>query len=57
MKLLKKLLWYWKLLWGRRYFITIIEEGLKEDEILVSGHRVYLTKNCILHKKTQKDDI
>lgn len=52
MKLIKKLIWYWKLFRGRKYFITFIDEGLKEDEILVKGHRIY-----ILHKKTQKDDI
>lgn len=50
MKLLKKILWYWKNFWGTKYFITYVEEGLKEDEILVVGHKIY-----ILHKKSQKD--
>jgi hypothetical protein len=52
MKLIKKLLWHWRCFWGTRYFIKPVKEGLKEDEILVSGHRIY-----ILHKISQKDDI
>lgn len=40
----KKISWWWKCFWGTRYFITYVEEGLKEDEILVKGHRIYLPK-------------
>ena len=52
MKVINKILWYWKLFLGKKYYITYIEEGLEEDEILVIGHRIY-----ILHKKSQKDVI
>ena len=43
-KILKKLVWGWKAFWGTRYFITYVEEGLKDDEILVHGHRIYIPK-------------
>lgn len=44
---MKKLIWIWKCFWGRKYFITCVEEGLKEDEILVYGHRIYKPKKGI----------
>ncbi len=52
MKLLKKLMWLLKRYRGKKYFITYVEEGLLEDEILVKGHRIY-----ILHKKSQNNDV
>lgn len=50
MKLIKKILWYWKLYWGKKYFITFVEDGLAEDEILVIGHRIY-----ILERKSKNE--
>ena len=47
MKTLKKIIWYWKCFFGRRYFITLVEDGLKEDEILINGHRIYISKKGI----------
>jgi hypothetical protein len=43
MKLLKKLHWLWTKFRGRKYFIKYTNE-LKEDEILVKGHRIYMSK-------------
>lgn len=47
MKILKKIIWYWKCFFGRKYFITLVEEGLKEDEVLVKGHRIYISKEVL----------
>ena len=41
---LNKIIWFWKCLWGRKYFITLVEKGLKDDEILIKGHRIYISK-------------
>lgn len=35
--------WFIKLLFGKKYFITYTDK-LKEDEILVIGHRIYISK-------------
>ena len=48
MKLLKR----FGKLWGTRFFITEVEEGLKEDEIIIRGHRVYI-KGGILNAKSK----
>lgn len=37
---MKRLLWYWKLFWGSRYYI--IEEGKEDKEILVYHHKIYV---------------
>ena len=44
MKLLKKIYWLLSKIRGKKYFITYVEEGLEEDEVLVYGHRIYLPK-------------
>lgn len=41
-KILKKMSWYWKCFWGRKYFIKYTDE-LEEDTILVYGHRIYIS--------------
>ena len=41
---MKKLLWKIKCFIGKKYFITVVEEGLKDDEILIIGHRFYIPK-------------
>jgi hypothetical protein len=43
MNLLKNLKWLWISFWGRKYFIKYTD-NLKEDEILVHGHKVYISK-------------
>ena len=50
MKTLNKIIWYWKCFWGRKYFITYTDK-LKEDEILIKGHRIYIPKNTMLIAK------
>ena len=42
----KKIIWLWKLFWGKKYFITSVKEGLAEDEILVYGHRIYILERA-----------
>ena len=49
MNLIKKLSWLWKLFWGRRYIVTPVKEGLKEDEVLFYKHKVY-----VLEKEEEK---
>ena len=44
MKLLKKLKWLWKCIWGRKYFIKYTDK-LKDDEILIHGHTIYVPRN------------
>lgn len=39
-----KLSWLWKRFRGCLYVITPIQDGLKEDEILVCGHKIYILK-------------
>lgn len=39
-----KLSWWWKHFWGCLYIITPVQDGLKEDEILVCGHKIYVLK-------------
>lgn len=40
---MKKLLWLWKCFWGTKYFVTYTDR-LKDDEILVFGHKIYISK-------------
>ena len=40
--MIKVLIWYWKRFWGKKYFITFVEEGLNEGEILVYRHKIYI---------------
>lgn len=47
---MKTLIWLWKIFWGKKYFITFIEDGLKEDEIPLYKHKLYLPTNSILVK-------
>ena len=35
--------WLIKLFFGKKYFITYTDK-LKEDEILVIGHRIYISR-------------
>lgn len=44
MKLLKKLHWLWISFWGRKYFIKYTD-NLKDDEILIHRHRIYVPRN------------
>jgi hypothetical protein len=41
MKLIKRLSWLWKLFWGRRYTVSPVKEGLREDEVLFYKHKIY----------------
>jgi len=36
---------FFRRLFGRKYFIVEVEKGLKEDEILISGKKMYVLKN------------
>lgn len=38
---MNKLIWLWKKFWGRTYYI-IYTDKLKDNEILVHGHRIYI---------------
>jgi hypothetical protein len=49
MKLLKKIRWLWKRFFGTLLIIKVSDE-LKEDEILIYGHSLYLPPNSILSK-------
>ena len=46
---MKKLIWLWKRFWGKKLIIKISNE-LKEDEILIYRHNLYLPPNSILSK-------
>lgn len=39
--MMKKLIWLWKCFWGRMLIIKVSEE-LKEDEVLIYDHCLYL---------------
>lgn len=41
---IEKLYWLWVKFRGKKYFITYIDE-LENDEFLVYGHRIYVSKN------------
>lgn len=45
---MKKLFWFFKTLFGKKYFIKYTNK-LKNDEILIIGHKIYVSK--------RKDDI
>lgn len=40
---MKKLSWFFKMLFGRKCFIKYTDK-LKKDEILVIGHKIYISK-------------
>ena len=40
-------------LFGSKFFFIEVDEGLKEDEIMAVGHRVYVGKNSKINKNTQ----
>ena len=44
--MIKKLIWLWKCFWGKRLIIKVSEE-LKEDEVLIYGHCLYLPLNYV----------
>lgn len=37
-----KLSWWWRRFQGRLYIIVPVQDGLKKDEILVCGHKIYV---------------
>lgn len=41
MKVLKKINWFWKNFWGKRY--RVIKNNKVEEELLVYGHKIYVT--------------
>ncbi len=43
---MKKVLWILKRLFGKKYFIKYSNK-LKSDEILVFGHKIYISKEVI----------
>ncbi len=40
---MKKLIWLWKCFWGTKYYIEY-NENLKENEVLVYGHKIYIKR-------------
>lgn len=46
---MKKLIWLWKRFWGRTLIIKLSDE-LKEDEVLIYGHYLYLPQNTSIVK-------
>ena len=50
---MKKLSWFFKMLFGRKYFIKYTDK-LKNDEILILGHKIYISKEVI---KMKQDEI
>lgn len=38
--------WFIKLLFGKKYFIKYTDK-LKNDEILILGHKIYISKEVI----------
>lgn len=40
---MKKLIWIWKHLWGKRYYIEFTDK-LKNNEILIYRHKIYIGK-------------
>lgn len=43
---MKKLSWFFKKLFGKKYFIKYTDR-LKSDEILILGHKIYISKEVI----------
>lgn len=43
---MKKILWLWRKFWGKKYIIKYTDQ-IKEDEILIIGHHIYINKNMI----------
>ena len=42
--------WFIKLLFGKKYFIKFTDK-LKNDEILIFGHKIYISKEVIKNDK------
>ena len=40
---MKKLIWLWKKIWGKKYYIVYTEE-LRKGEALFYGHKIYVGK-------------
>ena len=49
MNFIERLLWLWKRYRGKCYIITPVKEGLREDEVLFCGHKIY-----VLEKKEEE---
>lgn len=47
--MISKLIWLWKKFWGFQMRIEV-NEKLKEDEVLLYGHILYLPSTSILSK-------
>lgn len=47
---MKKISWFFKMLFGRKYFIKYTDK-LKNDEILIIGHKIYISKEVIKNDK------
>lgn len=46
---MKKILWKIKCFFGRKMFIYIVDDDkLKDDEILLKGHHIYVTRGAIV---------
>ena len=41
---MKKLIWIWKRFWGKKYYIEYVEKGLRENEVLFYGHKIYIRR-------------
>lgn len=39
---MKKLIWLWKCFWGTKFRIVKVKKGLKNNEILVYRHKIYI---------------
>ena len=43
---MKKILWWWKSFWGRKYRIKI-SNNLGDDEMLIYKHRCYISNGLL----------
>ena len=39
---MKKLVWFWKRLVGKKYYIEYVEQRLRDNEVLFYGHKIYI---------------
>ena len=47
---MKKLSWFFRKIFGKKYFIKYTDK-LKNDEILILGHKIYISKEVIKNDK------
>ena len=43
---MRKIYWFFKMFFGKKYFIKYTDK-LKNDEILILGHKIYISKEVI----------